>query len=530
MAAGHPDGCAPARCPRAGLGRAHGRPGRRRLPPGAGLAAGPAAAVRHTEPGRVNRSPSDDPIAGYVDALLDDPARERARTEEDPVTGLPTRNGLLVALDERRNHGIPTAVAVLGLDNFRSIIVTLGHATADTVLQVVAARLFARLPDDVFLARLEGDEFALCFPSARQKPMEAMLNALLLDLAQPCEVDLHRVHLDACIGVAMDGEAEPALPAVPADEVAAVDDSPELPDALELVTRAQLAMHHAKRSRGRSLRRFEPSMRTEAIDRRRLDLELRRAHRDGEFELHYQPQIELKSGRVSGAEALLRWRHPERGVLLPAEFIEALAVSGIATTVGWWVLEQACKDAVSWPLMDGRPLAVSVNLFPVQFAHEDLLKEVDNALASSGLAPARLELELTEIIALREDGNAASTLQQLRRRGLRVAYDDFGTGYASLSTLHHLAVDRVKIDRGFVRDVMQDRGDAAIVRSILLIARNFDLQVTAEGVETDTQADFLRALGCNEVQGYLYSPALPRVDFDVWLDRYQRSRALPHDR
>lgn len=476
-------------------------------------------------------TPSDDPIAGYVDALLDSVPREPSRADDDPITGLPNRNALLSALDARRRHGVDTAVAVLGLDNFRSIIVTLGHGTAETVLQVVAARLLARLPDDVYLARLDGDEFAMAFPSARQKAIEAMLNALLLDLAQPCEVDLHRVHLDACIGVALDHDEEPVVPDDTAPgEVAAVDISPQPPDALELVTRAQLAMHHAKRSRGRSLRRFDPGMRTEAIDRRKLDLELRRAHRDGEFELHYQPQIELKSGRVSGAEALLRWRHPERGLLMPAAFLDALAISGIATTVGWWILEQACKDATTWPLVDGRPLAVSVNLFPAQFDHEDFLHEVDNALANSGLAPARLELELTETIALRDDGGAAATLQALRRRGLRVAYDDFGTGYASLSTLHHLAVDRVKIDRGFVQHVMQDRGDAAIVRSILLIARNFDLQVTAEGVETDVQAEFLRALGCNEVQGYLYSPALPALEFDQWLARYQQARALPTDR
>jgi EAL domain-containing protein (putative c-di-GMP-specific phosphodiesterase class I) len=271
-------------------------------------------------------------------------------------------------------------------------------------------------------------------------------------------------------------------------------------------------------------------MRTEAIDRRKLDLELRRAERDGEFELHYQPQIELKSGRVAGAEALLRWRHPERGLLMPAAFLDALAISGIATTVGWWILEQACRDATTWPLVDGRPLAVSVNLFPVQFDHEDFLTEVDNALTNSGLAPARLELELTETIALRNDEGCGATLQALRRRGVRVAYDDFGTGYASLSMLHHLAVDRVKIDRGFVRDVMQDRGDAAIVRSILLIARNFDLQVTAEGVESNVQAEFLRALGCNEVQGYLYSPALPALEFDQWLARYQQAREVPGSR
>ncbi|MHC9086434.1 putative bifunctional diguanylate cyclase/phosphodiesterase [Luteimonas sp. RIT-PG2_3] len=474
-------------------------------------------------------APHDEMMADYVGTLL-----EGHRTDEDGLTGLPNRAGLLRALDARREAGIATTVAVLGMDNFRSISVTLGPDTADTMLQVVAARLMARLPDDAFLARLDGDEFAIALHTRGQKPkaIEALLNAILLDLAQPCEVDMHRVHLDACIGLLLDGNGEGDSEGVVADGalaplVPASTDVDVHADSLEMVARAQLAMHYAKRSRGQSLRRFEPSMRTEAIDRRKLDLELRRAVSEGEFELFYQPQIDLESGRPTGAEALLRWRHPERGLLMPAAFIEALAISGIAPTIGWWILERACHDAVTWPAVDGRHLTVSVNLFPSQFGHEDFLHEVDAALRGSGLPPECLELELTETIALRDDDVAAATLQALRQRGVRAAYDDFGTGYASLSMLHHLAVDRVKIDHSFVRDVMDDRGDAAIVRSILLIAHNFDMQVTAEGVESVQQADFLRSLGCNEVQGYLYSEALPVLDFGAWLETYQRARAAP---
>lgn len=472
-------------------------------------------------------TPPDEMMADYVGTLL-----EGHRTDEDALTGLPNRAGLLRALDARREAGIATTVAVLGMDNFRSISVTLGPDTADTMLQVVAARLMARLPDDAFLARLDGDEFAIALHTRSQKPkaIEALLNAILLDLAQPCEVDMHRVHLDACIGLLLDGNGDGNAP--PADEtlaplVPSLADTAAGTDSLEMVARAQLAMHYAKRSRGQSLRRFEPSMRTEAIDRRKLDLELRRAVSEGEFELFYQPQIDLESGRPTGAEALLRWRHPERGLLMPSAFIGALAISGIAPTIGWWILDRACHDAVDWPAVDGRRLTVSVNLFPSQFGHEDFLHEVDAALSGSGLPPECLELELTETIALRDDDVAAATLQALRQRGVRAAYDDFGTGYASLSMLHHLAVDRVKIDHSFVRDVMDDRGDAAIVRSILLIAHNFDMQVTAEGVESVQQADFLRSLGCNEVQGYLYSEALPSIDFGAWLDAYQRNRAAP---
>jgi EAL domain-containing protein (putative c-di-GMP-specific phosphodiesterase class I) len=269
-------------------------------------------------------------------------------------------------------------------------------------------------------------------------------------------------------------------------------------------------------------------MRTEAQHRRLLDIELRRACEDGEFELHYQPQICLSTGLPTGAEALLRWRHPQRGLLGPDKFIDALADSPVGPVVGRWILERACQDAATWPLVRGKRLVVGVNLFPVQLDGERLPGEVDHALARSGLTPAHLELELTETIALRDDGDTAGALANLRARGISVAYDDFGTGYASLSVLQRLPVDRVKIDRSFVRDVLANRGDAAIVRSILLIARNFDLKVIAEGVETPEQAQLLHELGCQEAQGFLYSPALPPLEFGRWLQaRLQQLQQSP---
>jgi diguanylate cyclase (GGDEF)-like protein len=425
--------------------------------------------------------------------------------QRDPLTGLPHRAALLATLSAWHAQAAPLGVALLGLDNFRSVNDTLGHTIGDAILQVVACRLLSRLPADAYLARFGGDEFALVFPAATADAVEAQLRTMLLDLARPCEVDYQRVHLEASIGLAMD------------DEPGEADDAVDRTDASELVARAQLAMHRAKRASGQPLLRFEPGMRTEAIDRRRLDLELRRACREHEFELHYQPQIDLASGRPTGAEALLRWRHPERGLLLPAEFIDALAHSAVAPDVGRWILQRACRDASAWPEVDGRHLAVGVNLFPVQFDDDNFLGEVDHALAQSGLPPARLELELTETIALRDDGMAELALTQLRARGVRVAFDDFGTGYASLSMLHRLPVDRVKIDRSFVCKMMESRGDAAIVRSVVLIARNFDLQVIAEGVETSPQAEFLRDIGCDEVQGFMYSKALALPDFGQWL-------------
>lgn len=430
--------------------------------------------------------------------------RESRAVRRDALTGLATREALFATIDSLRRRGARLGVALLGLDNFRAVNEALGHEVGDTVLQVVACRLMAWLPADAHLARFGGDEFAILFQApAGLDAFEPRLQALLRDVARPCEIDHQRVHVEACIGLACDADAEGAAHGGHGGS--------------GLLALASLALHHAKRAGSLQLRRFSPSMRAEAIDRRHLDLELRRAFRDGEFELHYQPQVDLATGLPSGAEALLRWRHPERGLLMPVAFIDALARSAIAPAVGNWILQQACRDAASWPPAGGRPLKVGVNLFPAQFNDDALVDKVDAALAASGLAPEQLEIELTETIALREDGVAERTLGQLRKRGIRVSYDDFGTGHASLSMLHRLPVDRVKIDRSFVRDLVDSRGDKAIVRSITLIAKNFDMEVIAEGVESVEQAALLREFGCHEVQGFLYSKALPRPVFDHWL-------------
>lgn len=434
-------------------------------------------------------------------------ARQQRMALSDELTGLPRRAALLSTLSTLlAEHAHPMGVALIGLDSFRTINDTLGHTIGDAVLQVVACRLQAGLPGGARLARFGGDEFALVYPRTDGEAIDVHLRAVLHDLARPCVVDSHNIHIEASIGAAM------------ADAIAGSD---------ELVARADLAMQRAKHNGGRQLRYFEPGMRTAAIDRRQLDLELRRACRENEFELHYQPQVCLATGMPTGAEALLRWRHPQRGLLAPDKFIDALAQSSVGPAVGRWILERACQDASTWPIIDGRRLAVGVNLFPVQLDNERLPSEVEHALTRSGLTAAHLELELTEKIALRDDdGSTADALAALRSRGISVAYDDFGTGYASLSVLRRLPVDRVKIDRSFVRDVLANRGDAAIVRSILLIARNFDLRVIAEGVETPEQAELLHGLGCQEAQGFLYSPALPPREFARWITQRVRAAAL----
>ncbi|QSX77584.1 putative bifunctional diguanylate cyclase/phosphodiesterase [Agrilutibacter solisilvae] len=460
-----------------------------------------------------------DALALILRDTTDDRRLEQARVpQQDPLTGTPNRATLMAMLDGLVDEGAPFVIGLLGLDSFRNINDALGHAIGDAVLQIVACRLLARMPAAAQLARFGGDEFAMVFPHCAPDEIDSQMQLLLRDLARPCQVDHHRIHLEASIGLAR----------IDATPSGAHCTSGERMDAGEVLARAGLAMRRAKRTGGKQSRWFEPAMRTEAIDRRKLDLELRRACLQGEFELHYQPQIDLASGHPTGAEALLRWRHPERGLLFPVAFIEALSHSVVAQEVGRWIMQQACRDAAAWPVIEGRRLAVGVNLFPVQLDDTHLLEEVDRALSLSGLDPALLELELTETIALRNDGVTEQLLARLRARGIRVSFDDFGTGYASLSMLQRLPVDRVKIDRSFVQNVIGSRGDEAIVRSIALIARNFDLTVIAEGVETDSQASLLREIGCDQVQGFLYSRALSAEDFNQWLDG-QSSRPAGSD-
>jgi len=426
----------------------------------------------------------------------------------DPLTGLPNRYALVEALAGHIGGGGALGLALVGLDDFKTINDTLGHETGDAVLNSTAARLQAALPAGTLLARFGGDEFALVYPAADAVRLGEHLAALLQQVSEPHEYDGHAVHLDASIGVAIRHEGGD-------DECS----------ASELIARADLALYKAKAAGGRQCCRFDPGMRQEVNDRRMLDLELRRAYAQGEFEVHYQPQIDLDTGRTFGAEALLRWRHPERGLLLPADFIEALAASPVAADVGRWIIRQACHDAAAWPKVDGVQLAISINLFPVQVNNGHLQREVDHALASSGLPPERLELEITETIALNPDDAAARSLASLRERGVRLSFDDFGTGYASLSMLQRMPVDKVKIDRSFVRDMLANHGDAAIVKSILLISTNLELQVIAEGVESNEQASLLRGLGCHGAQGFLYAPALSPQAFGEWLAAQTRDPA-----
>lgn len=416
----------------------------------------------------------------------------------DTLTGLSNRNAftqaLQQALDQARGTSTTVAVVVLDLDDFKIVNDTLGHDAGDAVLREAAQRLQSALPAGANAARFGSDEFALVLrgdadPDLIAQTVEHLLDAVTGRYDYAGDV----IHLEASAGLSFSSGAP--------DEAA------------DLVAFADLALYQAKSAGGRSCRRFTPEMQADAHARRQLDLELRRALADDEFELYYQPQMDLINGKLIGAEALLRWRHPQRGLVQPMDFIDALARSPIAARVGSWILHEACAEAVTWRSHGGQPLRIGVNLFPVQVSNGELLEDVDSALLRSGLAAHQLELEITENIALQYDGDTGVALAELRRRGVRLAFDDFGTGYASLSILQRLPVDRIKIDRSFINDILSRHGDAAIVRSIVMISRNLDLRVIAEGVETAEQASMLRAIGCHEAQGYRYGRPMPADDF-----------------
>ncbi|MEX0954243.1 MAG: EAL domain-containing protein [Rhizobiaceae bacterium] len=423
----------------------------------------------------------------------------------DTLTGLGNRaslhedlDGLLDGADAR-----PAAVAIFDLDGFKDINDTLGHSVGDALLKEVARRL-ASVCSEGTVYRVGGDEFVLVLKgSGDPLAISAIVQKAIDGFAERFLLEEHNLLVSASAGIAM----------APADGMS-VD---------ELVSNADLALYDAKAAGGSTYRLFVPQLRARAEARRTLDAELRRACAQGEFELHYQPQIRSSDNAVIGAEALLRWRHPERGLLAPDAFIESLAENAVAPQLGRWILKAACKAAAHWHSAEGGGPTIAVNLFPAQFRSGSLLEDVEEALAESGLPPEALELEITENIALDHDDSVLTPLVQLRAMGIGIAFDDFGTGYASLSYLTRYPLTRIKIDKSFVRNIDESSAseDTAIVRSIIAMAGNLGLKVTAEGVETAAQAAFLRAEGCHDLQGYLFSRPVPEAEFRRFLDDWQ---------
>jgi diguanylate cyclase (GGDEF)-like protein len=447
--------------------------------------------------------------------LFESEAKLKHLAHYDKLTGLANRVSLHNDLTEatRANRG-PTAIAMFDLDGFKDINDTLGHSTGDQLLQEVARRLMEFAAGHGQFYRLGGDEFVLIKPDCGD-PIEIarVVDAVLRRLAEKFEISDHQLFVGASAGIAI----------APTDGA----------DIEELLSNADLALYDAKSAGGNAYRLFVPVMRAKTVARRELDAELRRASANREFELFFQPQLRASDGVVVGAEALLRWRHPQRGILAPGAFIGALGESPVVLDVGRWILQSACAQAAAWRLA-GFPLRIGVNLFPAQFHAETLIDDVEAALGHSGLAADALEIEITENIALGEREESLQALHALRARGVKLAFDDFGTGYASLSYLARYPLTRLKIDQSFVRKITGafTLSDTAIVRSIIVMAHNLGLEVIAEGVETVTQAAFLRAEKCEELQGYLYARPLPAADFEAYL-RANRDQAFgnsPHAR
>jgi diguanylate cyclase (GGDEF)-like protein len=427
----------------------------------------------------------------------------------DQLTGLANRTLLQQELGQllaRQAGQAQASIVLFDLDEFKDVNDTLGHSAGDGLLIEVGHRLVEVLHEHWpagSASRLGGDEFVVMLPNCSDPiGIKQIVDLMLKRLNDPFVINDHLVHLGASAGVAI----------APQDGT----------NVEELIANADLALYQAKSDGGRIMRFFMPVLRAQAQARRSLGLELRRAFAQGEFEIHFQPQVRLADQAVIGAEALLRWRHPARGVLAPAAFIDTLAASAIAADVGRWTIRAACEQAAAWR-RDGLPLAcVAVNLFPSQAYDEALWRDVTEALRDFALPADALELEITENIALNREDSAV--LQRLHQEGVRLAFDDFGTGYASLSYLTRLPLSHIKIDRSFVAKITSDPQDAAIVRSLIAMAHNLNLTVIAEGVETSQQAAFLAQDGCDVAQGFLYARPLPAEELTAYL-RTQRLAA-----
>jgi diguanylate cyclase (GGDEF)-like protein len=442
---------------------------------------------------------------GWVTTLED--ITERRRVEEriahlahyDALTDLPNRTLFHEQLKRELACIVPgeqLAVLYIDIDEFKSINDTLGHLIGDQLLKSVAASLAHCVGGTDFVARLGGDEFAIVQTAVKTVDDVTDLATRVFDaIRKPYECLGHQVTTDASIGIAL------------APQHGA--------DLDQILKNADLAMYAAKSAGRRTYRFFEPEMDARVRARRILEMDLRQAIIDGSFEVYYQPSVTLADNKIVGCEALLRWRHSERGMISPAEFIPVAEETGLIDELGEWVLTTACAEAATWP----DNIKIAVNVSPVQFKSGTLALKIVAALAASGLQASRLELEITEAVLIRDDEAALAILHQLRAIGVRIALDDFGTGYSSLSYLQRFPFDKIKIDRCFVNDIAEPDGSSSIVQAVVNIAAARHMTTTAEGVETKQQLELLRALGCAEMQGYLFSPAKPAAEIRQLFNR-----------
>jgi diguanylate cyclase (GGDEF)-like protein/PAS domain S-box-containing protein len=424
--------------------------------------------------------------------------------QHDSVTDLPNRtllkDRLTQAIASACRHQQELAVLFLDLDRFKYINDSLGHAIGDRVLQSVAQRLRACVRASDTVSRQGGDEFVILLSQLTHAQDAAVsANKILVALAMPHRIDQHELHLTASIGI-----------------VTYPDDGT---DAETLMKHADFAMYHAKDAGRNNYQFFELDMTERAGERQSLENGLHHALERREFELYYQPKMNLATGAVIGVEALIRWRHPERGLVSPAQFIPIAEECGFIVPIGRWALREACRQGRAWQDAGLAPVRIAVNISAVELRARDFVAGVRTILTETGLDPRCLELELTETFLMQDSKSTVAVLQALKAMGLHLALDDFGTGYSSLSYLKRFPIDTLKIDQSFVRDVTTDADDASIVSAVISMGKSLHMQVVAEGVETRAQLEFLRELSCPEGQGYYFSPPVVAAKFAQLMGR-----------
>ena len=466
----------------------------------------------------ISQSPINDSngkLTGVSIAFRDITERKQAAeridylAQYDTVTGLPNRrlfnDRLTLAMARDKRLGAMTAVLLVDLDRFKQINESLGHSVGDKVLQAVTARLRSLLREVDTIARFGGDEFVVILESVTEKAQAARVAEKIVDaMAESLMMEGEEVFVTASVGVAL---------------------YPDDADSLEkLIENAELAMYQAKREGRNTLQLYAPEQNSRRAGGFSMESKLRRALERDEFVLHFQPKVNIKTGAITGAEALIRWRNPELGLVSPADFIPLAEETGLIVPIGEWVLHSACNQASAWH-RQGHPLSMAVNLSARQFHQKNLCEMVQQTLADSGLEARYLEFEITESMIMRRPEQTITTLQQLHDIGLTLSVDDFGTGYSSLSYLKRFPVHKLKVDQSFVRDLNQNADDAAIVRTVIALARNLNLKTVAEGVETEQQLIFLAGLDCDEYQGYYFSKPVPAAEFLSLLQAKQAAAA-----
>jgi len=436
----------------------------------------------------------------------------------DGLTGLPNRElfeqHLSSAINESHQHGERLALLYIDLDRFKRINDNLGHGIGDALLKSVAERLLNSVREDDLISRatndsvrevsrLGGDEFVVLLTHVKEEGhVLDVADRIQRSLVQPFTHDGHEFIVTASVGIAIFPDHGR--------------------DFEELLGNADASMYHAKLNGRNSSRVFSDTVSVKSLDRLDLELELRKALEHKELHLEYQPKVDIKTWRIVGAEALLRWQHPDRGAISPAVFIPLAEETGLIVDIGNWIIESVCDQIKTWQSNMNDDLSIAINLSPLQFSHDDLVSSIERSVDKSQISPRALQLEITESLLMQDADRAASVLGKLREMGHKIAIDDFGTGYSSLSYLRKFPINSLKIDRSFVNDISSVRGDAVICKAIIAMAHSLDMEVIAEGVETTDQLEFLRQESCDQLQGYLYSKAL-KADQYIKLYNHQKS-------